>query len=180
MRDLPIELPRPFDVEEINLPNDTIIISGEEVVIDLGISNSDWEVSWSGSGSISCDTCPVVDIRPEDDTEFALFLQHISGCTAEHQFQVLVKSESKLYIPNVFSISTEPVWQVFHSKNIELSALSIYDRWGNLVYDSTTDFSWDGTVNGKSLEQGVYLYKIRYSDSDTSDEIVFGSITLLK
>ena len=53
-------------------------------------------------------------------------------------------------------------------------------RWGNLVYDSTTDFSWDGTMNGKSLEQGVYLYKIRYSDSDTSDENVFGSITLLK
>lgn len=61
--------------------------------------------------------------------------------------------------------------------------LQIYDRWGNLVFN-TVDVAicWDGTFHGKLCTPGVYYYIMRYRTIECSDVIKtkMGDVTLIK
>ena len=56
---------------------------------------------------------------------------------------------------DVFDVSVHP--------ELQLTSIhgSVYDRWGNLVYESTNpQFSWDGNFKTKPMMQGVYVVKL--------------------
>ncbi|MES2733485.1 MAG: gliding motility-associated C-terminal domain-containing protein [Bacteroidota bacterium] len=82
-------------------------------------------------------------------------------------------SKSILYIPNAFSPNAtnpeEQVWKVY-SKSMAADGLllRIYNRWGNLLYESQsmaaiTQTGWDGrsASTGKLESQGVYTYTLK-------------------
>ncbi len=60
--------------------------------------------------------------------------------------------------------------------------LQIYDRWGNLIFESTSSvIGWDGyNKDGKLMPTGVYVYKltVRFSDSQRSTRV--GDITMIR
>ncbi len=41
----------------------------------------------------------------------------------------------------------------------EVTAFNIYNRWGQLLFTSSTKH-WDGKVNGSFVESGVYAYSV--------------------
>ena len=62
----------------------------------------------------------------------------------------------------------------------------IYDRWGELVFDSDTDGDamlqgWDGTYKGKELSPQVFVYFLEgeFLDGEVID-MMKGNITLVK
>ncbi len=58
--------------------------------------------------------------------------------------------------------------------------VTIYNRWGRLIYRSTDPhFRWDGTVNGKLLTNTVYTYRITYLDGNDYRRIEKGTVTVL-
>ena len=61
---------------------------------------------------------------------------------------------------------------------------SIYDRWGNLVYnDEAIPFIWDGYFAEEIVMPGVYVYTItvRYDEQGTEREEVFaGDVTVVR
>jgi gliding motility-associated-like protein len=59
--------------------------------------------------------------------------------------------------------------------------LQIYDRWGNLVFESTSSVvGWDGYNNdGKLMPMGVYVYKLTVRFSDSQRTTTVGDITML-
>ena len=45
-------------------------------------------------------------------------------------------------------------------KNAKTLHLSIFNRWGNVVYEITdTSPTWDGKINGYLADEGVYFYE---------------------
>ncbi len=94
-----------------------------------------------------------------------------------------------IYIPNVFSPNGDNVNDVFTPffgsdlSNMTMSG-AIYDRWGNLVFASTsTSFSWDGRFNATYVMPGVYVYVIKmvYLERDVEREMVFtGDVTVIR
>lgn len=57
----------------------------------------------------------------------------------------------------------------------------IYDRWGNKIFEGKTASDvWDGTHNGKKVNDGVYAYMIEVRYKDGTSEIVSGNITLIR
>lgn len=60
--------------------------------------------------------------------------------------------------------------------------LQIYDRWGNLIFESNSNqIGWDGySVDGKLMPAGVYVYKltVRLSDGQRSTQI--GDVTMIR
>ena len=65
----------------------------------------------------------------------------------------------------------------------------IYDRWGNLLFElpeeakdfpHSKDDGWDGRVNNRNVEQGVYVYlaNVRFSDGQTIRYT--GEVTLIR
>jgi gliding motility-associated-like protein len=65
--------------------------------------------------------------------------------------------------------------------NIKTYNVQIIDRWGLLMYqgdDYTT--GWDGNVNGEPATEGVYFYKVVYTDSYDQSGVLQGFVTLMR
>ena len=85
-------------------------------------------------------------------------------------------------IPNVFTPNGDGINDQFKISFGSHSAytIKIYDRWGQEMYTGISGESWNGTVNGNNLPEGVYYYHISYKnclDEQINNE---GTITLLR
>lgn len=82
------------------------------------------------------------------------------------------------YIPNAFTPNFDGVNDRFISYNdhenncsIQVSWFSLYDRWGNLVYESS-QANWDGYLeNAHRIQEGLYIYKVTYDYSNDFGEV---------
>ena len=65
-----------------------------------------------------------------------------------------------------------------------ISALRIFDRWGNLVHEYSGNIEnyegWDGTYNNKDVEIGVYTYSIIIGLANDESINQAGTLTLLR
>ena len=39
---------------------------------------------------------------------------------------------------------------------------------------------WDGTQNGKPLNNGVFVYMVTYTDTQQQEQVLSGNVTLMK
>ncbi|MBK9106427.1 MAG: gliding motility-associated C-terminal domain-containing protein [Saprospiraceae bacterium] len=116
--------------------------------------------------------------------------------TASQNFDVVpgtdcevIEVHQEIYIPNVFSPNGDGINDLFNvsfSSDVEVTSMqgSIYDRWGNLVFNSTViPFLWDGQFVDESVMPGVYVYLIMvtYTVNSKEHERVFtGDVTVLR
>lgn len=70
------------------------------------------------------------------------------------------------FIPNAFSPNGDALNDILKpisSCDFEELNLRIFDRWGELLYESRDlNASWDGSFRGRTCMQGIYLYDILY------------------
>ena len=68
-------------------------------------------------------------------------------------------------IPNAFSPNGDNLNEVFRITGSveEFKEFVIFNRWGQIIYESYGNPSWDGKINDKTAQQGAYYYYIRYS-----------------
>ncbi|MEL6923309.1 MAG: gliding motility-associated C-terminal domain-containing protein [Bacteroidota bacterium] len=114
-------------------------------------------------------------------------LQSSHGCDS---VIVLQLSHFNYFIPNAFSPNNDRVndyFGVFGNEDIELvSQLSVFDRWGKLVYRGTDllpnddERGWDGTFRGRLSPNGVYIYVAHLLFSDGVERQISGNVTLLR
>lgn len=99
---------------------------------------------------------------------------------------ITVDIPSKLEIPNVFTPNGDNSNDVFFIKTANLAEISIliYDRWGNKVYELTTDkgnIAWDGkNMMGKEAPDGTYFYIITATGKDGLSYDKKGNISLFR
>lgn len=83
--------------------------------------------------------------------------------TATAQVEIIPCPECFVYIPGVFkpgSGNANGEFRVQSGCAITDFLLQVYDRWGNLVFESRDPGSgWDGARNGRQISPGVYLYR---------------------
>ena len=63
--------------------------------------------------------------------------------------------------------------------------ITIYDRWGELVFDSGKGLEamtsgWDGTARGKTVSPQVFVYYLEGAHLDGEEIFLTGNITLVK
>ncbi len=68
--------------------------------------------------------------------------------------------------------------------NVVEVKLTVYNRWGQKVYDSgtTNDLSlgWDGRYQDKDCELGVYVFMANVRYTDNTEEWLQGNVTLVR
>ena len=86
----------------------------------------------------------------------------VNGCKAVDSVFVLTFCPSTFYAPNVFSPNFDGVndeFQVFPQKNIAQFRLLVFNRWGELVFETENlNDGWDGTFRGKVAPQDMYIW----------------------
>ena len=113
-----------------------------------------------------------------------------NGCIQQDFLVVNIDDDKALFIPNVFTPNDDFVNdQFFISTNYfaeEIEELSIFDRWGNHVFQrinfqpNDPALGWDGRMKNKLMNQGVYAWKARVRFRNGEVVIKWGDVTLLR
>ncbi|MGN6476049.1 MAG: gliding motility-associated C-terminal domain-containing protein, partial [Flavipsychrobacter sp.] len=108
-----------------------------------------------------------------------------NGCTAADS--IVVKKNCYIDIPNVFTPNNDGyndyfLPRQFLSRNVSKFDMTIYNRWGQKVFETNTleGRGWDGKFNGTDQPEGVYIYVIKVSFGNDTNESYDGNITLLR
>ena len=179
-----------YDNPVIQLSSDTSIVLGTN--LDLFVSGASIYL-WSTG-----DTGTSINVAPTQTATYSVTGSNIQGCSSASMMTVTVSKAFNFYIPNIFSPTGNQLDNkrlCVYGANIDALALMIYDRWGNMVFQ-TTDASesirqdghcckygegWDGTNNnGQELNSGVFAYKLRVSFINGEEVLETGNITLVR
>jgi gliding motility-associated-like protein len=125
-------------------------------------------------------------------TEITVCLEAISqyGCIDSTCKNIIFKEGFALYVPNTFTPDNDDYNPTFTpifppDANVKDYHLTIFDRWGEIVFESfNINVGWDGTYgvsNKKTVQDGVYVWKIKVTEGDDNKKHDFvGHVTLLK
>ena len=96
---------------------------------------------------------------------------------------MLVEVTELLFIPSAFTPNADGQNDVWEIPNISLfpkSEISVYDRWGELIFFSAGYTKpWDGTYRQERVPAGVYTYQIRTGDGPL-DTTYRGQLTVVR
>jgi PKD repeat protein len=183
-----------FDAYPVN------VINNEQIVIFYSYSYFADDYLWRfGDGETSTEENPYHKYEKEGTYYVSLMVTTSEGCVDSASMATPVVVEWKtgdIKFPNVFKWNeTGPtggqwdegvypgmdnVFRPFFENVIEYR-LQIFNRWGNLIYEShDLKKGWDGYFgNGNLAPQGVYVWKVngRYADGDYFDMV--GDVTFL-
>jgi len=172
-------------------PQPTSVLNSTIHFDNTSIDNtSNW---WSFFNGVDYDTSSVENpsyMFPDFDPgsyDVSLIVSNQWGCLDSISQTVVIDGEYVLYVPNSFTPDGNGINDIFIPQgdgiNLANYNLLIYNRWGNLVFE-TDDATkgWDGTVNGTTPAQvDVYVWKLVTEDIWTTDvHEYFGSINLIR
>lgn len=160
--------------------------AGADVTIALGNSvvlngNGGVNYSWAPSTGLSCSNCQNPTASPTSTTTYTLTVTDANGCTSTDDITVFVDFIMGWFVPDAFSPNGDGTNDVLfvRGNGFRQFEFRLYDRWGQVVF-STTDLAigWDGTVAGKAVNEGVFVYTLEgtYLNGETLKEK--GNITL--
>lgn len=148
----------------------------------------------------------VGEVEYSIDGGFSYQFSNVFTGLAPGSYQIILKDEKDcellvdatvppyicpVYIGNIFAPNNNGANEFFPvvtSLDYPATILkySIYDRWGELIYDAENfsihdnSYYWDGTFKGKTVVFGVYVYLIQVGHLDGSTEYLSGDVTMIK
>lgn len=93
------------------------------------------------------------------------------------------RSCNNVMIPNAFSPNNDGINDSFNIMATDIATynLSIYNRWGQLVYQSSnSNNSWDGLFRGENQAIGVYVYILAVEFTNGQSELYQGNVSLIR
>jgi gliding motility-associated-like protein len=136
---------------------------------------------WESIDSLSCSECLNPTVKPEQSTNYILYVIDENGC--ENSDTVRVILDGVLYVPNTFTPNGDGINDFFVTlgKDIDEYQLYIFDRWGILIFE-TNDLNvhWDGTYKGAPVPIDSYVWKIDYSDYQKNFYNLIGHVNVVR
>jgi len=140
-------------------------------------------IMWFPLENIDCGNCLETTVSPELTTLYNLEIAVTQNCVVTDSILIIV-NPAGLFLPTAFSPNNDGANDEFRplNDNLESYNISIYNRWGELVYRSD-DFleGWDGIYKGQNAGIGVYTYSAEYRfENQTENKSFSGNVTLIR
>ncbi len=139
----------------------------------------------NGTSSVTANTAPNTTYNAPGSYTVSMIATR-GGCIDTAYQVIKVEIPSKLDIPNVFTPNGDGSNDLFFLKTQNLTDISasIFDRWGNLVYEvssATGNIGWDGkNQGGKECPSGTYFYIIKSTGKDGKAYDQKGNVSLYR
>ena len=163
------------------------VVEGDEITVSAVSNDPNAIISWMRDGEMICDDCSEITVEPGINMLFEVQVEDEFGCTNYDEINIRVNDAcrfSRFEIPNMISPNGDGFNDYFEIKYegvSDVSLLRIYNRWGELVYETNNiDSHWDGTFRGSKLNPGVYVYYIEGHCLDDEVFMLTGNVTILK
>ena len=178
---------------EVDLGNDQMIQLGDSALLQAIVNlpfDSISSLLWTGIENNQCPNCTTQLVAPIITTAYAVAVTSTDGCSDRDSVLVSVSTDHTIFIPNIFSPNGDGIndlLTVSIGEGIkEITVFSIFDRWGNLVFDAQNvlpvdpSLSWDGKWRGTSMNPGVFTYKAVILYAGGKSEVRYGDVTLVR
>jgi gliding motility-associated-like protein len=167
-----------FDLPKLTISDDVYAVQGDEVPI---WAQGDGTIQWYPDVFINCPNCFETEVYPPKNANYTAVLTDFNGC--EVRDEVSIFYSPLIYVPNAFTPDGNNFNNVFKAvtNNIVEFEMTIYNRWGEIVFvTNDTEGSWNGYYGGKLAQDGVYVWKIHYTDLNGERELMVGHVSLLR
>ena len=146
----------------------------------IGIKSFLWNF---GDGSSDSIIFPSHTFKTENIFKVWLKVTSKYGCEDSTYRDVKISNKKSFAVPNVFSPNNDNVNDKFliKSSSIDKYHISIYNRWGSLVYESNNiEEGWDGTFMQQPCSDAVYYYIANIIDTNHIEQNIYGTVTLIR
>jgi len=146
-----------------------------------GVGRFRWDF---GDGFVSSEASPSHVYNTPGEYTVSLIASNIqTGCSDTLDYKYVIIDSVLLFIPNAFTPNGDGVNDLFKvvDRNFLTFDIWIYNRWGELVYQSNDPkFTWDGRKNGENMQSGSYPYVIRGLGKNAKPLQYEGEIRLIR
>jgi len=139
----------------------------------------------TSSSNTSNSFSPIHVYENEGTFNVTLFVVSANGCTDSISGTVKILPEYSFYVPNAFTPNGDGINDFFrpYLTNFSEYQMLIYDRWGEMVFETDNILnSWDGKINNSPEigTQDVYSYVIIVKDITSKKHKYIGRVALIR
>ena len=175
-----------------NLGPDLTVPLGCEIDLKAQINyplNQIAEVNWTPD--FEClDICIDTVLNLIEDQTYSVHVVDVNGCETRDSVSYFINKKRNIFIPNAFSPNGDGMNDLFMvngGKDVaEIKTFRVFNRWGELILEynnfppNSFDYGWDGRLNGKDLNENVFVYLVEVLFVDGWVETYSGDVTLLR
>jgi gliding motility-associated-like protein len=164
-----------FSPEEPDLDNNSVQFRN----LSTGANSYVWNISPFGE---STDFEPQYNYTDSGFHPLQLIAISDQDCKDTVQGQVYIRTNYRVYIPNVFSPNGDGKNDLFRPamRGFAESELNIYNRWGERLFQSRDNAGWDGTYRGQPVPEGVYMYTLSVLNLYGEKQFFNGKVVLMR
>lgn len=176
---------------DLDLGENKILALGDILSLDPGLTGDNLIYQWSSNNAetLNCSDCPVLSEVALQNVSYTLVVTDENGCVQMDSVEVEVLQSYEIFAPNVITPNDDGVNDEFfiQGKNGTLiEYLSIYDRWGALVFEARTSGNesnrliWDENIPQDEKGIGVFIWIAKVRFVDGTERILSGDVTLIR
>jgi gliding motility-associated-like protein len=112
-----------------------------------------------------------------------LIARDAQGCTDTVVKPIKIHEEFYIYIPNTFIPDGDRFNNEFFGSfiGVESIKMEVFNRWGeSLYFTNDKAFRWDGKVNGKQIQDGTYIWLLKYIPVRGVEQTMTGHVNVLR
>ena len=165
------------------ITNDTIISSGDSVTL---LATGGGTYQWFPAQGLSCTNCPNPIATPSGTTTYCVLVSDSAGCsdTACVTISMGEVCNGEIFIPGAFAPEGDNknnIAECVYGGCIKTMDFKIYDRWGNMVFESINQQDcWDGRYKGTLMNTAVFVYYFTAELYNGKTITQKGNITLVR
>jgi gliding motility-associated-like protein len=184
-----------IDVSSLNqgvmsaLASQDTILKSQTVDLLANPDTSIYSYAWSPEDVLVSNGLASVIAQPQQTTTFEVAVtdSQYPQCSDRAEVTVVVEElicgPPDIYVPNAFTPDSDGLNDelLVRGENIRDLTFKIYNRWGELVFETTNQQEgWDGIWNDSRVENGVYVYHLDLICIDGQEYFEKGNVTILK
>jgi gliding motility-associated-like protein len=163
------------------LSEDVTIQEGESTTL-TATATPGMTYLWTPAASLSCSDCLSPSANPLETTAYNFVVTDpATGCSVNDSVKVTVIRNYDIWVPSAFSPNGDSHNDFFfvRGNNVKEFTIKLYDRWGNLVYQSSNlAEGWNGEYKNRLINSGILVYVLDYTLNDGTTEARKGNITI--
>ena len=149
-----------------NAGPDITMIEGQTISLPGSVSGSNYSVIWTPAAFLDNPQILQPKAKPPTNIIYKLTVRSGNGC-GENSDSISITVLKKILIPNAFSPNGDGIndtWRIPALDAYKEHEVMIYDRYGQLIFQSQKFKSWSGIHYGKVVPVGSYYYIINVKD----------------
>jgi gliding motility-associated-like protein len=147
---------------------------------------------WTPSDNVQCNdsACSLPTVIVKKNICYTVKAINIYGCSGSDTICISTFcNNTQVFIPNAFTPKGAAVnakFMIRASGIASIKSFRVFNRWGRIVFEKNNfppndpAYAWDGYVNGKLADMGVYVYTVDVVCENGTPYTYKGNVTLLQ